>query len=357
MIHKQKKKSSGMKKRKSRWEYDVPNLDLDHLYNRINQIMEQHLIQKRKFKKRTINRPLKKKMNFDFLEENPKNRRIEEKPEKKKEEGDTILGIKMSESLKDYVVRAYQKCKRSKKNERTMTRLLKEILEEAKQIGDVSYRDWDNYPLPLLPYERVKKNEIKFNKAQFDPRGNPFMAQNQFNNFNSFGLNQGIPQNIQKKKFGKKKQKIQKIDYLISKEEQANLREALRRQGKNKSIPMSQRTKYVDTEEYLNKVKSSINVDDANAQMILNSRLKIVGTSQALEKRYFRLTELPDPSAVRPEYVLKKSLKHIMKRFESGQVDKRFILDQFRSIRLVNIFPKFSKFFFMNFLFKLFFRI
>lgn len=301
--------------------------------------MEQHLIQKRQYKKRMSNpRPLKKKMNFDFLEKEPNRQRgLPQRQEEAK--GDTILGIRMSESLKDYVVRAYAKCKRNKKNERIMTRLLKDVIEEAKRINDVSYRDWDNYPLPLLPYERIKKNQVNMNKSPFGGnanfRGNPFLH-NQVQMGQAYGLNQGIMKKANQKKFNQQAKKKQKIDYLISKEEQNNLKEILRRQGKNKKIPMSQRTKYLDTEKYLNKVKSSINFDDANAQMILDSKLKIVGTSQKLEKKYFRLTELPDPSTVRPEYVLKRSLKHVMGRFNRREVDQRFVLDQFRSIRLVS---------------------
>lgn len=313
--------------------------------------MEQHLIQKRQFKKKMNNRPLKKKMNFDFLDEEPKKMEIEEKTEKKE---DMILGIRMSESMKDYVVRSYSKCKRNKKNERIMTKLLKEVIEEAKELGDVAFRDWDNYPLPLLPYERIKKNQVNFNNnPNLDYRGNPFLQNQQQQEMMNYGLNQAVYENIQNSfnsnsndntndeytsPFNRniKKKKKQKIDYLISKEEQDNLREVLRRQGKNKKIPMNQRNKYIDVEKYLTQVKSSINVDDANAQMILDSKLKIVGTSQALEKKYFRLTELPDPSTVRPEPVLKRSMKHVMMRYKNGEVDDRFVLDQFRSIRLVS---------------------
>ena len=63
--------------------------------------------------------------------------------------------------------------------------------------------------------------------------------------------------------------------------------------------------------------------------------LKILGTSQALEKPYYRLTEIPDPSEVRPEAVLRRSLEHVLSKYDRGQCDVHFVVDQFRSIRLV----------------------
>lgn len=67
----------------------------------------------------------------------------------------------------------------------------------------------------------------------------------------------------------------------------------------------------------------------------LIEKLKIEGTSQELEKPYYRLTEVPSASDVRPQHVLKKSLSHILDKFDSGMCDVHFVVDQFRSIRLV----------------------
>jgi len=55
-----------------------------------------------------------------------------------------------------------------------------------------------------------------------------------------------------------------------------------------------------------------------------------------LEKQYLRLTTMPDPNQIRPESVLKKSLKMLKKRWKSNNADYNYINEQFRSIRQVN---------------------
>jgi len=45
------------------------------------------------------------------------------------------------------------------------------------------------------------------------------------------------------------------------------------------------------------------------------------------------LTSAPDPKDVRPEHVLKKSLKLILSKWKNKQTDYRYIDEQFRSMR------------------------
>ena len=405
-----KRGSQQPKKRKSRWEYEVPALDLDHLYTRIGEIMEQHLYKKRQFRKRTKNQKNKKLMSTSLLDgfdqknsggvprlsnlnnsnsipviggqgfnsargnTNGFGMEIESQGRSfgyhaqttNQSSDNTIMGIVMPENLKDYVVRAYAKCKGNKNKERQMTGMLQTAIQDSKKLGDVYTRNWANHPLPLFPYEKMRQNQINFNSGynntgfnnqNVDFRGNPFLRNQYMNKTNqsngkqfdatgvSFGLNQNVG-NHKGFEFGKKKgrkferankkgnNKKSKIDQLISKQEQNNLRELIRRQGKNRNISDDRDDKYIDTNDYIDQVKRGLNFDDDNAAMILDSRLKIIGTSQKLEKKYFRLTEVPDPSTVRPLPVLKRSLKHILKRYENKEVDYRFVLDQFRSIRL-----------------------
>lgn len=65
---------------------------------------------------------------------------------------------------------------------------------------------------------------------------------------------------------------------------------------------------------------------------LLTATERVVGTSTALEKPYLRLCGPPDPGAVRPEHVLRKSFDHCMAKWEKER-NYRFIEEQFRSIR------------------------
>lgn len=58
----------------------------------------------------------------------------------------------------------------------------------------------------------------------------------------------------------------------------------------------------------------------------------IVGTCQTLEKRYFRLTEAPNPSLVRPQAVLEKAITALKTRYNEG-ANYTFICDQLKAIR------------------------
>jgi hypothetical protein len=60
----------------------------------------------------------------------------------------------------------------------------------------------------------------------------------------------------------------------------------------------------------------------------------VQGTSEALEKPYLRLTSAPDPSTIRPQHILEKSLQHVRKRLaENGSTVYDWASEQFRSIR------------------------
>jgi hypothetical protein len=63
------------------------------------------------------------------------------------------------------------------------------------------------------------------------------------------------------------------------------------------------------------------------------SQLKIVGTSEALEKKYLRLTTAPLPSHVRPERVLRKSLRMLQDKWERKEAGYKYMCEQFKSIR------------------------
>ncbi|VDO06106.1 unnamed protein product [Rodentolepis nana] len=64
-----------------------------------------------------------------------------------------------------------------------------------------------------------------------------------------------------------------------------------------------------------------------------DQRVAVVGTMQALEKPYFRISKTPAPWEVRPPEVLQLSLQHILKLWMNGERKYAWIKDQFKSMR------------------------
>ena len=65
----------------------------------------------------------------------------------------------------------------------------------------------------------------------------------------------------------------------------------------------------------------------------LAKHLSTKGTCMTVEKSYFRLTQAPDPSEVRPEPVLMETLKMLQSKWNGKKADYKYIDDQFRSLR------------------------
>ncbi|CAM9487674.1 unnamed protein product [Ascophyllum nodosum] len=72
--------------------------------------------------------------------------------------------------------------------------------------------------------------------------------------------------------------------------------------------------------------------DMAAAAAANSSTALVKGSSTALEKSYFRLTSAPDPSDVRPEKVLRTSLRHVKSKWAQEE-DYEFACDQLKAIR------------------------
>jgi hypothetical protein len=52
---------------------------------------------------------------------------------------------------------------------------------------------------------------------------------------------------------------------------------------------------------------------------------KIVGTNQNLEKMYLRLTSIPTAEQIRPEKILKQSLKMLLGKWQNGTAEYPYI--------------------------------
>lgn len=72
---------------------------------------------------------------------------------------------------------------------------------------------------------------------------------------------------------------------------------------------------------------NNISIDKGQSKNI------IVGRCTDLEKPYFRLGGVPDPNKVRPESVLKKSLKMLKNKWKNREGEYRYFEEQFKSIR------------------------
>ena len=82
-----------------------------------------------------------------------------------------------------------------------------------------------------------------------------------------------------------------------------------------------------------------LSVDRQTSENINNNtpldlkQMTVKGTCQTLEKAFFRLTEAPDPTEVRPEEILQQTLKLMSKKWKKRLADYRYIDEQFRSMR------------------------
>lgn len=293
VVNRQKQEKKVQKQEnKSRWSYEVPDLELTHLYNRIKEIKDHHHIQE-----------MKREAGEVELQQRPSN------PSKNNRNDSS-----MNEQLRNYITRSFKKCNGSKKHEKEMTKLLKNIVDDARQKQQIMVIDWNIYPLPLLSSEKLEKNKLNFNKMDNS----------------SYGLNKidkGVSKVALQKNLKSQKKPDSQTVFTLPKEY------ANRRKQKREVSPDDE--PLIDTHENLLKVKDSIDANDINADLILQEKLKIVGTCKDLEKKFYRLTEVPDPSTVRPESVLKRALTFVLNKFKAGKANERYAQDQLRSIRQV----------------------
>lgn len=218
---------------------------------------------------------------------------------------------KLPDSWNRYTTRAFQKCKTNTNDIEIMGKLLTEEHDKAirnKQMG----RNWDEYPLPVLPSETAKTTTV-------------------FPRERVAGLHQA-----RIRRPGVRPRVFQQGEPEVRQEEQPERKpapesgQAEQRAAASAEKKPETRTRQVRACRYSLFYKPDDTDDDR-----LIEKLKIEGTCQELEKRYYRLTEVPDASKVRPQPVLERALAHILKKFQNGQCEAHFVVDQFRSIRLV----------------------
>jgi hypothetical protein len=190
-----------------------------------------------------------------------------------------------SESLQDYIIRAYDKCKNDLDKNKCKKALLK-IITAATMKGDLHTRDFTKFPLPVLPSE--EKAETDKMIEEMNKNKNPLS--NKSANTNNYNPNSNSNSNNY---FQNKKQAEKNVSF---------------RTYNNINVNLSN-TNLSSKDSNINKTNQNSLSNNLNSLEELTKNTIIIGTCQELEKQYLRLTTIPDPSQVRPESVLKKSLK------------------------------------------------
>ena len=176
----------------------------------------------------------------------------------------------MTVSLQNYINRAINQCK-TKEEINICNINLRHIIESASKNNEINTRNWDNFPLP----NKTILTDATLFTFDYSKNNNLFNNKNKLNNLNKNNMKQS-------------KQRKSKIIY-------------------NKN-----------SEEYF-----------------LTMKNEIIKPSECnnIEKEYYRMNELPDPNQIRPENILKKSLKMLKEKYESNKFPYKYFEEQFRSIR------------------------
>ncbi|CAD8193928.1 unnamed protein product [Paramecium pentaurelia] len=245
-----------------------------------------------------------------------------------------IFNEQSSVTVKQYVERAFNKCQ-SDEERNLMEQYLKATIAEAKRKNEYSIRDWSKFPLPTLPRENQIRNQ-SFISQSLQIKQSTAMALNSLGQTSKFGApSQAQPigpaqtstsiQNLMSLNDQMKQQQVDTINqhHMKNKKIDYSIDLAMLQFGKlqpNASIQIKQQQK---------QIKKKIEEED----QFISTNMKITGTCEDLEKPYYRLTGLPDPNTIRPEFILKKALNHILEKWKNYQADYNFTIEQFRSIR------------------------
>ncbi|KAG2220105.1 hypothetical protein INT45_005866 [Circinella minor] len=177
-------------------------------------------------------------------------------------------------SLKQYVEEVFNNCIPDRRDE-AENELRRLILEKHRE-GTLMTLDWSNMDLPLYPYQNTSPNHGV----------TTFSSSRKRKDYHGI---QGLDQEDEKRQSRQRRFQLQ-------------------------------------SESPRNRVAIGLQMMD------INKHDSIIGTSQMLEKNYFRLTSAPDPSTVRPPKVLKKTLELLKTKWRDEQ-NYTYICDQFKSMR------------------------
>ena len=217
---------------------------------------------------------------------------------------------------------------------------LKRVISEAAESNTLHTQNWDSLPLPqqMIQNERAKVLQMPVTKPWRD----------HFSTLDVQDTNESSDGTMSKKRKSSDmvstpiEQDIQVLrrntnnrNVFEDRLSYAEKRQRIDVPGKGSSkFQANQDTRRRRFEEpqpgYSSPLSSTYPKDDS--PMLDVSQGPVIGRSQELEKKYFRLTSAPNPDNVRSLAVLEKTLEHLKKKWKREN-NYSYICDQFKSLR------------------------
>ncbi|XP_065066253.1 leukocyte receptor cluster member 8 homolog isoform X1 [Rhopilema esculentum] len=268
-------------------------------------------------------------------------------------------------ALKIYVKHAFDNCN-SESDKDLLEMYFKELLETVLSDGTAYTIDWENRPLP------TSEDTARYKKQ---PRSKGQRRKSRTRSRSPYGsLNRSESRSYSRSPSRKKDERREKQDDYRGKvggargkgkrqgrgrgrgqRDSTNEQQISKKKGKNWMAPTPPSSPEVEDEQALQRKQSRANrfseslkemkdsgkkitatlnvyVTNEDEESIDWSDLHIVGASEELEKRYFRLTSAPEPSMVRPQSILEKSLTVVKQKWKTT-LDYHYTCEQLKAIR------------------------
>jgi len=274
-------------------------------------------------------------------------------------------------ALKEYVGRALETIPTGKKTE--VENKLKDIIQKAGGDGSLWTLDWSKHPLPMQliqeekQAQKVKDVQMKFKAHQItgtsvtnefgaDPRSSAQQRESKRRWGDQNSNEATSPVSSKRKKKAKKtmvdvqtfsSRGLDPSDVDTLNKRAARFAADATRTSQN---PPAHRHDPYAAGKQERKIKNELQRAHERGQEVDLSKFVVKGTSKHLEKRYLRLTGVPDASTVRPPEVLQKAMAHVkskwkysaankhvakrsQKKVETPGVTYRWVSEQFKAIR------------------------
>ena len=213
------------------------------------------------------------------------------------------------EGLKEYIRQSFSKCN-SDEERLLMEKMTKEVIARVKSAGNLMVEAWETKSLPLLP--REKEAAVFANPSHSSQKAAQILAQPK-----PVPETYQIPRKVPPKDPVKPVAEPPRAPVSLPGPEPHK---------EHRDVPRTRPKAVVRPVEHSS-------YDDEDDLERLAQAWKVVGTSTALEKRYLRLTDAPDPATVRPEAVIRKALSVFKEKWKKDEIGYSHLSDQLRAIR------------------------